>query len=183
MADSNYRDETKQQLADATEVFALFDRDCDGLVETTRLDVLCRALGGTPPSASDWPRMHELKRPEFTNVGADGVGSVTLDDFLFVLKFKAKDAMTPQAILELFGDVPAMLWAAGLKERTRVWVLAKRFFGLLLGYFLLLFVVERMLHGLLVLLRMAFRAAAGGTEPESASESASSFVFCVSLGI
>jgi|TARA_B110000208_G_scaffold129824_1_gene157548 Ca2+-binding EF-hand superfamily protein len=102
MADSNYRDETKQQLADATEVFALFDRDCDGLVETTRLDVLCRALGGTPPSASDWPRMHELKRPEFTNVGADGVGSVTLDDFLFVLKFKAKDAMTPQAILEAF---------------------------------------------------------------------------------
>ena len=100
--DSNFRNESKQQSEDAAEVFALFDRDADGLVETTRLDVLCRALGSTPPSASDWPRMHELKRPEFTHVGVDGTGSVTLDDFLFVLKFKSKDAMTPESILEAF---------------------------------------------------------------------------------
>ena len=97
---------------------------------------------------------------------------VVCGPLLFYLVLPGASGVVDGALAELFGDVPAMLWAAGLKERTRVWVLAKRFFGLLLGYFLLLFVVERMLHGLLVLLRMAFRAAAGGTEPESAPESA-----------
>lgn len=101
-------DDTTWTRAAATDAFLYF-QDADGLVCTTRLDALCRALGAgrLATSVRDWSRYN------------DTIGRVTLEGFLSILESTAtygddgssddgeeeveddaSDAMAPQSILD-----------------------------------------------------------------------------------
>jgi hypothetical protein len=87
--------------------------------------------------------------------------SVTWGPILFYFIVPGAGNTIDIALAHIFGDVPSMIWAAGLKERTRVWVLLKRFFGLFVGYFGLLLLAERAIAGVFSFIGFGIRRIRG----------------------
>lgn len=61
------------------------------------------------------------------------------------------------AVQRLLGELPAMIWKSGIKDRQRVWLRVERWAKLCGMLFVLLFVIEKILSILIRLLRWALR--------------------------
>ena len=85
---------TEEQIADFKEAFSLFDKDGDGVITVTELDVVMRSLGQRPTDA-------ELK-DMIAEVDADGNGDIAFPEFLTMMARKMKDVDPEVEIKEAF---------------------------------------------------------------------------------
>ena len=87
-------DLTPEQIEEFKETFYLFDKDGDGTITATELDIVMRTLGQNPTEA-------ELKHM-IDEVDGDGSGCIEIDEFLELMDKKMKEQDTEEEIIEAF---------------------------------------------------------------------------------
>ena len=87
---------TEDQIAEFREAFALFDKDGDGTISSSELEVILKSLGQSPTE--------EELQDMINEVDVDGNGTVDFHEFLTMMATKNKDSSADDEIKEVWWD-------------------------------------------------------------------------------